>query len=232
MKRLIILTLAASLAACSCNQRGKVVTEEITDVMNAGEIAAMTPDQVIKDLLDGNARFVAHNELERNGVAQVKESAESGQHPQAIVLSCIDSRVPVELLFDMGVGDIFVTRVAGNVVSGDILGSLEYACGHSTAKIVMVLGHTDCGAVHSAVSGAEGGNMTDMLAKIHPAIDECRTAGFEGEALEAAVVEHNVHNMIDIIRSESAELAHLEKEGRIKIIGAVFNLETGVVSLL
>ncbi len=232
MKKLFILTLAAGMAAFSCNQRGNSASEEITDVMNAEEIAAKTPDQVITDLLAGNARFAANTELERNGAAQVKESAEIGQHPQAIVLSCIDSRVPVELLFDMGVGDIFVTRVAGNVVSGDILGSLEYACGHSTAKVVMVLGHTDCGAVHSAVSGAEGGNMTGMLAKIHPAIDECRTSGLEGKALEAAVVKENVHNMIDIIRSESEELAHLEKEGRIKIIGALFNLETGVVSLL
>ncbi len=229
MKKLFILTAVLIVAACSNNRQKNT---EIADVMTAEEISAMTPDQVIEDLLAGNARFVAHQELDRNGIEQVKVSAEEGQHPQAIVLSCIDSRVPVELLFDKGLGDIFVTRVAGNVVSGDILGSLEYACGHSTAKVVMVLGHTDCGAVHSAVLGASGGNMTEMLARIHPAIDECKSAGLDGEALEIAVVEENVYNMIDIIRTQSEELAHLEKEGKIKIIGAVFNLETGIVSLL
>ncbi len=230
MKRLLILTAALSIALCSCNMRPQ--TAEITDIMGAEDIAAMTPDAVIEDLLAGNARFAANQELQRNGVEQVKLSAEQGQHPQAIVLSCIDARVPVEILFDKGVGDIFVTRVAGNVVSDDILGSMEYACGHSTAKVVMILGHTNCGAVHSAVEGASGGNMTGMLAKIHPAIDDCKSHGLEGHELESAVVEQNVRNMIDIVRTKSEELAHLEHEGRIKIIGAIFDLSTGLVTLL
>ncbi len=230
MKRLLILTAALSIALSSCNMRPK--TAEITDIMGAEDIAAMTPDAVIEDLLAGNARFVANQELQRNGVEQVRLSAEQGQHPQAIVLSCIDARVPVEILFDKGVGDIFVTRVAGNVVSADILGSMEYACGHSTAKVVMILGHTNCGAVHSAVEGASGGNMTGMLAKIHPAISDCKSHGLEGHELEAAVVEQNVLNMIDTVRSESEELAHLEHEGHIKIIGAIFDLSTGLVTLL
>ncbi len=230
MKKLFILTAAISLAVCSCNLRPN--NTEITDILSAEDIAAMTPDSVITDLLAGNARFVNNQELQRNGVQQVKLSATEGQHPQAIVLSCIDARVPVEILFDKGVGDIFVTRVAGNVVSDDILGSLEYACGHSTAKVVMILGHTNCGAVHSAVSGATGGNMTDMLAKIHPAIHHCKACGLEGTELESAVVEKNVYNMIDIVRTQSEELAHLEHSGQIKIIGAIFDLSTGTVTLL
>ncbi len=232
MRKLLILTIAACMTLCACNSRVNVPKTEITHVLEASDIEAMTPDNIIEDLLAGNARFVSHQELERNGVAQVKVSADKGQHPQAIILSCIDSRVPVELLFDKGVGDIFVTRVAGNVVSNDILGSMEYACGHSCAKVVMVLGHSDCGAVHAAVSGTEGGNMTEMLAKIHPAVETCKTSGLEGENLETAVVELNVRNMIDIIRSQSEELSHLEKEGKIKIVGAFFDLNTGKVSVL
>ncbi len=231
MKNLPILAIALCIAVNSCNTQHNSSNKEITQILTAEDVAAMTPDSIIEDLLAGNERFVNHTELERNGITQVKVSAESGQHPQAIVLSCIDSRVPVELLFDKGVGDIFVTRVAGNVVSDDILGSLEYACGHSTAKVVMVLGHSNCGAVHSAVEGANGGNMTDMLAKIHPAVDSCKAMGLEHEALLARVVEHNVHNMIDLIREKSQELAHLEKEGKIAIVGAIFDLETGKVEL-
>ncbi len=237
MRKLCIFTVITVMAASSCynrveNKENKTTVEEITEVLSAEQISAMTPGQIIEDLLEGNARFIANRELERNGVAQVKLSAESGQHPQAIILSCIDSRVPVELLFDKGVGDIFVTRVAGNVVSGDILGSLEYACGHSTAKVVVVLGHTDCGAVHAAVSGEQGGNMTEMLARIHPAIEQCKASGAEGKQLEAAVVEQNVHNMMDLIRTQSEELKHLEKEGKIKIVGAIFDLSSGKISLL
>ncbi len=232
MKKSFIIASVVCMALCSCNMRPNASNEEITDILGAEDIAAMTPDQVIEDLLAGNARFAANRELERNGVEQVRLSAVEGQHPQAIVLSCIDARVPVEILFDKGVGDIFVTRVAGNVVSDDILGSLEYACGHSTAKVVMILGHTNCGAVHSAVSGASGGNMTGMLAKIHPAIDHCRSCGLEGAELESAVVGQNVHNMIDIVRTGSEELAHLEHEGKIKIIGAIFDLSTGLVTIL
>ncbi len=222
--------VAMCMALMSCDTKDKEA--ELADVMTAEEVAAMAPEQIVQDLLAGNARFVEHRELRRHAVAQVRASAEKGQHPQAIVLSCIDSRVPVELLFDKGVGDIFVTRVAGNVISDDILGSMEYACGHSSAKVVMVLGHSDCGAVHAAVSGADGGNMSAMLAKIHPAIDSCRSQGLKDGSLEQAVVLQNVRNMMARVREQSAELAHLEQAGKITIVGAVFDLATGRVTLV
>ena len=112
-----------------------------THVLHAKDVDPLTPDQVIEFLKEGNAAFVEHHTHNRDAVAQLKESSHDGQHPLAIVLSCIDARVPVEIIFDKGVGDLFVTRVAGNVVSGDILGSMEYACGHSGSKVVVVLGH-------------------------------------------------------------------------------------------
>ncbi len=240
MKKMsFFVAMSMTLLSCdaNCGVKPAVNAEsaacaEMTGVMTAEEVAAMTPEQVVEDLLAGNARFVNHQEWKRHGAAQVQASFESGQHPQTIILSCIDSRVPVELLFDKGFGDIFVTRVAGNVVSGDILGSMEYACGHSCAKVVMILGHSDCGAVHAAVSGADGGNMTAMLVKIHAAVDFCKTQGLEGEMLESAVVKQNVHNMMASVRAQSEELAHLEHEGKIKIVGAIFDLSTGKVALV
>lgn len=234
MKKLLFTALVALLFA-ACGGEKKPATEDFaeeTHILHAEQIAALTPDAVIADLKAGNERFVAHCELHRNGIAQLKESATDGQHPEAIVLSCIDSRVPVELLFDKGVGDIFVTRIAGNVAGGDVLGSMEYACGHSGSKLVVVLGHENCGAVHSAVAGAKGGNMTEMLAKIQPAIDACRAEGLEGSELENAVVERNVRNMVEVVRAGSDELRELEQAGTIRIVGAVFDLHTGKVTFL
>ena len=167
-------------------------------------------------------------------MTQLIESAEDGQHPMAIILSCIDSRVPVEIIFDKGLGDLFVTRVAGNVVSPDILGSMEYACEHSGSKVVVVLGHENCGAVHSACEGVQAGNMTQMLAKIQSAIDSCDTDHVNRHSTEFQnqVVYKNVENMVERVRQESDILAEMEHDGEIKIVGAVFNLHTGVVEFI
>ncbi len=164
----------------------------------------------------------------------MKESAEDGQHPLAIVLSCIDSRVPVEMIFDKGVGDLFVSRIAGNVVSEDVLGSMEYACEHSGSKVVIVLGHESCGAVHSACEHVQAGNMTQMLQKIQPAIDSCLNleCDHHSSEFENAVVFKNVNIMVDRVRTESEILSHLESEGKIKIVGAVFNLHSGQVEFI
>ena len=137
-------TVAALLTSCQGGQTQGVEagTDSVeTHVLHAKDVDPLTPDQVIEFLKEGNAAFVEHHTHNRDAVAQLKESSHDGQHPLAIVLSCIDARVPVEIIFDKGVGDLFVTRVAGNVVSGDILGSMEYACGHSGSKVVVVLGH-------------------------------------------------------------------------------------------
>ncbi len=229
-----ILSLLVAAACISCVSTTQPTTEVVeTHVLHSADVAAMSPDSVLSILKSGNANFVAKHPHSRDVLAQLQESAEDGQAPLAIVLSCIDSRVPVEMIFDMGLGDLFVTRVAGNVISGDILGSMEYACEHAGSKVVVVLGHESCGAVHSACEGVEAGNMTEMLAKIKPAIEMAAAEGGDQHSAEFQnrVVVHNVNNMIANVRSGSEILAHLEKEGEIKIVGAVFNLHTGVIEL-
>lgn len=238
MKRSVFSYVAISamgLLMASCGQKAATneAEEQVeTHVLHAQDVEPLSPDSVISLLKSGNAAFMEHHEHHRDAVAQLKESAHDGQHPLAIVLSCIDARVPVEIIFDKGVGDLFVTRIAGNVVSPDVLGSMEYACEHSGSKVVVVMGHTNCGAVHSACEGVKAGNMTQMLAKIQPAISECAGENEEGAELEKAVVYANVRNMIKAVREGSSILTELEEEGKVKVVGAVFDLETGRVEFL
>ncbi len=166
---------------------------------------------------------------QRNLQDQVSETS-SGQYPFAVVLSCIDSRVPVELVFDQGIGDIFSARVAGNIVNEDILGSIEYACKVAGSKIVVVLGHTKCGAVTSACQGVELGNITALLNKIKPAVDLIRSGNEEmsNEAVEEVSVL-NVKLSIDRIRKESPILLEMEKNKEIEIVGALYHVSDGKV---
>ena len=224
-----------ALASCSQNTKGDSENAQTnTHVLHAQDVDPLSPDSVISILKQGNIDFASNHSHDRDAVAQLKESADDGQHPLAIVLSCIDSRVPVETIFDKGLGDLFVTRVAGNIINPDILGSMEYACEHSGSKIVLVLGHECCGAVHSACEGVEAGNMTQMLAKIKPAIESCEhdKSDPHSQEFQNQVVYKNVENMIVQVRNESAILSELEHEGKIKIIGGVFNLHTGLVDFL
>lgn len=238
MKKMLLFGAAALMLAAtvSCGQKEAAAEsgDVETHVLHAQDVEPLSPDSVIQLLKDGNAAFVHHKEHKRDAVAQLKESAHDGQHPLAIVLSCIDARVPVEMIFDKGVGDIFVTRIAGNVVSPDVLGSMEYACEHSGSKVVVVMGHKNCGAVHSACEGVKAGNMTQMLAKIEPAITATKEqdAKLEGAELENRVVYANVQNMILAVLSGSAILSEMEEKGEVKVVGAVFDLETGEVEFL
>lgn len=235
-KYLVFCALIFSAVACGNSTRTNQTNEEpIVHVLHEQDIAALSPDSVIAILKRGNEDFVHHLNHNRDAVAQLKESSTDGQHPLAIVLSCIDARVPVELIFDKGVGDLFVTRIAGNVVSPDVLGSMEYACEHSGAKLVVVMGHKQCGAVHSACEGVHAGNMTQMLAKLDTAIYAAKTElgdSVHGAEFENAVVRENVEISIEKIRQHSEILAHLEAEGKIKIVGAIFSLDTGEVQFL
>lgn len=236
MKKLFIAALTLSLVlSCATTEKQKnEAVEPEMHILHAKDVDALTPDSVISILKEGNKHFTEKELIERDSKAQLIESATDGQHPLAIVLSCIDSRVPVETIFDKGLGDIFVARVAGNVVSDDMLGSMEYACAHSSSKVVLILGHENCGAVHAACEGVEEGNMTQMLAKIQPAIDSCDHDGADhhSEEFQNRVIEQNVYNMIDQTRNGSEILATLEKEGKIKIVGGIFNLHTGIVEFL
>ena len=194
----------------------------------------MTPDQVIAALKQGNERFRAGKALPHDYLGQKRATA-GGQYPAAVILGCIDSRTPGEILFDVGIGDTFNARIAGNVVNDDLLGSMEFACAVSGAKAVVVFGHTACGAVKGAIDDVEMGNLTGLLARIKPAITATK---FDGErsskssAYVDAVARTNVILALDGIRRRSPILSDLEKEGTIRIAGAMYDLATGIVEFI
>ncbi|PWG05989.1 carbonic anhydrase family protein [Polaribacter aquimarinus] len=196
----------------------------------------LTPNDVLQDLMDGNSRFI-NNNLEQVAHLNLVKQTITGQYPKAVVLSCIDSRVPVEQVFDQSIGDIFVARVAGNFENTDILGSLEYSCAVAGSKLVLVLGHESCGAVKAACDGVELGNITAMLDNIIPAVKKS-SEEVNGETnstnkdFVAKTVENNVLLTIDRIREKSGILQELEDNGEIKIVGGVYSLQTGKVNLL
>jgi len=194
----------------------------------------MTPSQVLDWLRKGNERFRAGKMTPRDYLAQKRTSA-AGQYPAAVILGCLDSRVPAEIIFDAGIGDTFTARVAGNVVNDDMLGSMEFACAVSGAKLVLVLGHSACGAVKGAIDDVVLGNLTGLLARIKPAI---AATSFDGERSSKnakyvdAVARTNVVLGIAEIRRRSPILEELEKKGSIQITGAMYNLANGVVELV
>ena len=198
--------------------------------LNKETQSQITPDRAIEMLLDGNKRFLENNFLNRDYNSQVDDTS-SGQYPFAAVLSCIDSRVPVELIFDQGIGDIFSARVAGNIVNEDMLGSIEYACKVAGSKLILVLGHSKCGAVTAACKNVELGNITALLSKIKPAVKSCSGIEFDDDGIEQVIVE-NVKKSIDCIRKDSPLLLEMETNNEIKIAGAVYDVSSGHVKLL
>lgn len=194
--------------------------------------ASITPDQAVDILKAGNERFAVGKRLHRSLKKQVKETAH-GQFPFASVVSCIDSRVPPEHIFDQGIGDLFVARVAGNIVNEDILGSLEYASKVAGSRLVVVLGHTHCGAVKGACDGVQLGNLTGLLAKIKPAVEATQTTGernSHNHKFVDDVAELNVKQVIEAIRAKSPVLKEMEAAGKIRIVGATYDIETGKVA--
>jgi carbonic anhydrase len=190
----------------------------------------LTPKTAHDILVAGNKRFYENLKAQRNLQEQVLETSK-GQYPFAVILSCIDSRVPAELVFDQGIGDMFSARVAGNIINEDILGSMEYACKVAGSKIIVVMGHTKCGAVTSACKHVELGNITPLLSKIQPAVKVVETEGVEMTQEDVELVsETNVKLSIERIRKESPILAELEKDGQIEIVGAMYNVSNGMVT--
>lgn len=205
--------------------------------VSAEQQKAMTPDQVLADLMAGNKRFVAGELTDLDIKANIAATA-GGQNPSAVILSCLDSRVPVESVFVQGIGDIFVGRVAGNVENVDLLGSFEFATKIAGAKLVMVLGHEACGAVKGACDHAKMGNLTALLDKIQPAVKAVEgdfpedQRNSKNAAFVEKVVEKNVQMTVADIRKDSPVLAEMGKNGEIKIVGALYSLKTGEVTLL
>lgn len=230
----------------SCNSSHSPVEQESTaeniyrglrplveEVLTAEEQAQLTPDDVIKNLKAGNERFVNNDLTARDHTEQVRKST-YGQFPKAVVLSCLDSRIPVEDVFDKGIGDIFVARVAGNFVNEDILGSMEFGCKVAGAKVILVMGHERCGAVKAAIDRVEMGNITQMLMKIEPAVE--KSQDFQGERTSqnmefvSHVAKNNVKNTIKVIKEQSEMLKEMEDENEIKILGAIYDMDSGKVT--
>jgi carbonic anhydrase len=210
-------------------------TPLLEKVLTAEEQKALTPDMVIQSLKDGNKRFMSNDLTSRDHSAMVRKAAK-GQFPKAVILSCLDSRVPVEDVFDRGIGDLFVGRVAGNFANEDLLGSMEFGCKVSGAKVILVLGHEACGAVKAAIDDVKLGNITAMLTKIKPSVAKSQDFTGEKSSGNDEFVDHvgknNVLNTINTIRAKSPILNEMEKNGEIKIVGAYYNLQTGEVSFL
>lgn len=208
----------------------------ITTVLDKETQESLTPDAVLADLIEGNNRFINDKMHHRAYVRQVQATV-GAQFPKAVILSCIDSRVPVETVFDQGIGDIFVARVAGNFENTDILGSMEYSCKVAGSKLVLIVGHESCGAVKAACDGVELGNITALLKNIEPAVKLAATQ-IKGETnasnadFVAKTVENNVRLTIERIREKSTILKTMEDNGEIKIVGAVYQLTTGKIVLL
>jgi carbonic anhydrase len=202
-------------------------------VLTAEEQKALTPEEVIQSLKEGNSRYLTNDLTERDHSSLVRDAA-TGQFPKAVILSCLDSRVTVEDVFDKGIGDLFVCRVAGNFSNEDILGSMEYGCKVSGAKLIVVLGHRYCGAIKAAIDDVRMGNITAMLAKIKPAV--VRSQDYQGEKSSKNydyvnyVSINNVKNTVENIKKNSPILKEMVDKGEIKIVGAGYDLDNGKVT--
>lgn len=202
-----------------------------THLMTKTNQDSLSPAQILQEFRDGNDRYNKGNVTQRNHSEEIRTAATGGQFPKAMVLSCIDSRVPVEDVFDQGIGDVFVGRVAGNFVNTDLLGSMEFACKLAGAKLIIVMGHQHCGAIKGAIEDLHLGNITSMLANIKPAV--AMSQNFKGEkstnneVYVKIVNKNNIRNTISQIRTKSEILREMENKGTIKIVGAYYSLLTG-----
>ena len=244
MKSRIFSAVLLSFTLLSCKENSEVSSKKqqsnnekatITHVMTKEQQEALTPDQVLNEFIEGNKRFNTGNSIPRDLSMQARKSA-PGQYPKAVVLSCLDSRVPVEDVFDQGLGDIFVGRVAGNFVNEDLLGSMEFACKVAGAKLIVVMGHQHCGAVKGAIDDVKLGNITAMLAKIKPAVEMSKDFPGEKNSKNNEFVKHvsenNVKYAIQQIREKSPILKEMEDKGEIKIVGAFYRLTDGTLEFV
>jgi len=237
MTLLGLLTITTIIAQQSKSETIEIDKSQILveTVLTEEEQAALSPKEVIDILKAGNERFVRSDLTARDHSVQIRESVEA-QFPKAIILSCVDSRVPVEDVFDKGIGDIFVARVAGNFINDDILGSMEFATKVAGAKLILVMGHENCGAIHAAIDGAELSYITGMLKNIQPAVE--RSTKSEGRRTSKnrlfvhEVCENNVLMAVEKATTKSELLRTMKEKGEIDIKGAVYDMDTGVVNFL
>lgn len=243
----IISLIICSLISCTPKTKSNApennsAIEKVEDqslankILTMEEQAKLTPDSILGILKQGNKEFTEDNLTIRNNSQRIREAA-LGQYPKAVVVSCLDSRVPVEDVFHRGIGDIFVARIAGNFVNEDILGSLEFACKVSGSKLIVILGHEHCGAIKSAIDDVKLGNITAMLSKIQPAVAAAK-ASFNGDKTSAnpefvdKVCKLNIEHAVKEIREKSPILKEMEDKGEIKIVGGIYHMETGRVDFI
>jgi carbonic anhydrase len=225
------LSASFALAGTAFVGAGTLSGVAYADAMTKARRDKLTPDDILALIKKGNKRFSAGKRDDHNYLAQQRATA-AGQYPMAVLLSCIDSRAPAETIMDLRIGDIFNNRVAGNIANPDILGSMEFACKLAGAKVVLVMGHTACGAIKGAIDNAELGNLTGLLDKIKPAV---AATAYSGERTSKnypfvdAVARTNVELTMNNIRKESPVLAGMESSGAIKIAGAMYSLQSGVI---
>ncbi|MTG97136.1 MULTISPECIES: carbonic anhydrase family protein [Myroides] len=202
---------------------------------NIEDQKSLTPELALSFLKEGNKRFVANLKAHSNLLEQVNDT-QANQFPFAIILSCIDSRTSAELIFDQGLGDIFSTRIAGNVLNNDIIGSMEFACKLAGSKLIVVLGHSHCGAITGACHGTELGHLTDLLAKVKPSIEYVKQNNKDLDIHSKEAVDkvafHNVEYTIDHILNKSTVLKQMYEQGEIGIVGAFYKVETGEVDFV
>ena len=229
-------TLFLLLALAGCATTTTTSTPQRRDLAAIkAEQAALTPAQVLESLRRGNERF-ASGKPEPRDMLHDQQVTAAGQFPHAVILSCIDSRAPAEFVFDQGLGDLFNARIAGNIADHDLVGSMEFACAAAGAKLVLVMGHTSCGAVKGACDHVQLGNLTGLLDKIQPAVEAVRNVPGERNSKNSkfveAVSEMNVRLTVARIRELSPILRDLETAGKIQIVGCIYDLETGRVQFL
>ena len=220
---------ASGGAALAADPRAKTSADDLVVPLSKAARDALTPDQVIARLNAGNDRFRTGQKKHRDMLVELQKTA-GGQWPEAVVLGCIDSRAPAEIIFDQGLGDIFNCRVAGSVESADMLGSMEFATKLSGARVIAVLGHSVCGAVRGAIADAELGNLSQLLAKIRPAIAKTTYRGkrtADNPEFVDAVARKSVELTLNRIRKGSAVIAELEKSEAVKLVGGFYDLATG-----
>ncbi len=205
-------------------------------VMTKTEQDLLTPAQVLQEFIAGNERFKKGDITQREHSEEIRKAATGGQFPKAMVLSCLDSRVSVEDVFDQGIGDVFVGRVAGNFVNTDLLGSMEFACKVAGAKLILVMGHQHCGAVKGAIDDVHLGHITSMLTNIKPAVSMSQSftgnKSSNNEAFVKLVAQNNIRHALHQIRTKSDILRTMEENGEIKIIGAFYTLRTGELEFI
>jgi carbonic anhydrase len=227
------------LLSCHSEQRNEKIAASsvdlVADVMTEEKQKQMSMEAILEDLMFGNKRFMESKMILRDHKAQLNQLA-AAQHPKAVVLSCIDSRVPVEQIFDQGIGDLFVVRVAGNIDNDHNIASIEYGCKVAGAKLLIVLGHEQCGAIKSAVKGVDMGNITELLTHMRPAIEHHRDfpgdQSVDNHDFLEIITKENAVMTLDDIRRHSEIIRNMEAQGLIKLVAAYYDLDEGKIEII